>query len=166
MFHPGRSASRWRLHPGGSASRGVCIQGGLHPLPGEAEWQTGVKTLPYPKLRLRAVIICRTKTMHKFHGWCVKKCDSHWWHNQVRKLDKIIEDNSSHNRRDQGTKKRDGRRITDNTANLCWKWTGSFFACVTSSPSGENVVSCWQRQNISFAQSRRNQQERFKSSQS
>ena len=66
------------LHPG---SRGVCNQweGGLHPgswadpLPLWTEWQTDVKTLPCPKLRLWAVIMCFPGTFEEYCPCFVKR---------------------------------------------------------------------------------------------
>ena len=59
------SGGRSLPNPGGVCpTRGVCIRGGgwADPLPLWTEWHTGIKTLPCPKLRLRAVKLCRCIT--------------------------------------------------------------------------------------------------------
>ena len=77
-LHPEGSALGG-LHPGGSAQpQGVCIGGvGLDrpPSPREQKWHTGVKTLPCPKLRLRAVIKFPSEFCIFLH-W-LDRCKSH-----------------------------------------------------------------------------------------
>ena len=71
---------------GGVCSRGVCSQGGLYPpgpgggLPGQItpppceqnEWQTGVKILPWPKLRFGRLKKNLTPKLKSFNTYYVK----------------------------------------------------------------------------------------------
>ena len=63
---------------GGSASRG----GWADPLPLSAEWHTGVKTLPCPKLRLRVVTSFLLRN-HQTCGICVRNEISFVWKSTI-----------------------------------------------------------------------------------
>ena len=60
---------------GGMSARGVSAQGRCTPPPFEQnDWQIGVKALPCPKLRLRAVTNCADFRSDEHHCWFGRVC--------------------------------------------------------------------------------------------